>query len=284
MTAPRILVVRNDDGDPLGPLGDWLREDGLEIVEVAGPDTPETLAGFAALLVLGGPMGANDDAVAPWLPRVRALLREAVAEEIPTLGICLGAQLLATANGGRVARCPGGPELGAQLIAKRSAAAQDPLFRPLPIAPDVIQWHYDAITVLPPGAVELASSPVCGNQAFRLGRLAWGVQFHLETTPEVVRAWAAQDALALEEYDVDALLRRADAAHPDITETWRPFIADFAGVVHDPGKVPAPRTVPTSTAAPLTDPAAIRAALAAEAQAARAPLLPMPTRRRPDDD
>jgi GMP synthase-like glutamine amidotransferase len=222
--------------------------------------------------------------IAPWLPAVRALLRDALTREVPTLGICLGAQLLAVANGGRVERSPDGPEFGAQLVAKRSAAAHDPLFRPLPIAPDVIQWHLDAITVLPPGAIELASSPVCANQAFRLGRLAWGLQFHIETTPDLVRSWADADAETLADYDVEAMLRRSDAVHSDIAETWRPFIHAFADIVRDPDSVPPPRGVPTSTAAPLTDPAAIRAALAAEAQAARAPLLGMPGRRPPDDD
>jgi GMP synthase-like glutamine amidotransferase len=283
-----VLAVRPDPDDPLGPVADWLRAAGVEPVEVPGPDAPETLEGYAGLIVLGGYMGANDDAEHPWLGRVKALLREAVQREVPTLGICLGGQLLAVANGGRVEPSPEGPEYGAQLVAKRSAAAQDPLFRPLPIAPDVIQWHVDAITRLPAGAIELASSPVCANQAFRLGRLAWGLQFHIETTPELVRRWADDDARALDGYDLEAILSRSDAAHADVAETWQPFIAEFAAIIHDPDAVPAPRGVPTSTAAPLTDPAAIRAALAAEAQAARAPLgpagLPMPTVRPPTDD
>jgi GMP synthase (glutamine-hydrolysing) len=282
VSAPRVLVVRNDDSDPIGTVGDWLREVDVDIDEVAGPVVPDALDGYQGLIVLGGAMGANDDHIAPWLPAVRALLRTAVSDELPTLGICLGAQLLAVANGGRVERNPEGPEFGAQLIAKRSAAANDPLFRPLPIAPDVIQWHFDAVTVLPPGAVELASSPVCPNQAFRLGRLAWGVQFHIETTARIVRRWAIEDDAALAGYDVDAILRRSDAAHSDVAETWRPFMHEFAAIMRDPASVPAVRAVPTSTAAPLTDPAAVRAALAAEAQAARAPLLPMPTRR-PND-
>jgi GMP synthase-like glutamine amidotransferase len=284
VSVPRVLVVRNDPDDPLGPLDGWLREAGVEPVEVPGEEIPESLDGFSGVIVLGGYMGAEDDTVAPWLPALRALLREAVRDEVPTLGICLGAQLLAVANGGRVEPNPEGPEFGAQLVAKRSAAADDPLFRPLPIAPDVLQWHVDAITRLPAGAIELASSPVCANQAFRLGRLAWGIQFHIETTPALVREWAASDARALDGYDVDAILARSDAAHADVAETWRPFVAEFAAIVRDPSVVPAPRGVPTSTAAPLTDPAAIRAALAAEAQAARAPLLGLPTVRPRDDD
>ena len=62
------------------------------------------------------------------------------------------------------------------------------------ITPDVLQWHFDAITALPPGAVTVASSPGCDVQAFRLGRLAWGIQFHIETTPAIVRSWATTDA------------------------------------------------------------------------------------------
>jgi GMP synthase (glutamine-hydrolysing) len=250
---------------------------------VVGADLPADLRGFAGLVVLGGAMGAMDDVVAPWLPHERALLREAVVGELPTLAICLGAQLLAAANGGRVARNPEGPEIGAQLIAKRSAAATDPLFGSMPITPDVIQWHYDAVITLPPGAIQLAGSPVCENQLYRLGRLAWGLQFHIETTPEVVRGWAVTDADGLDGYDLDLILSRSDAVHDDLVEVWRPIVHAFADIVRDPSSVAASRTVPTSTAAPVTDPAAIRAALAAEASAARA-FLPMPALRPPTDE
>ncbi len=279
----RVLVVQNAESDPVGRLGDWLVEAGLTLDIVSGPELPETLDGYAGLVVLGGGMGANDDQLAPWLPHLRRLLRRAVTSEVPTLGICLGGQLLAAANGGQVIVNPDGPEVGAQLIAKRSAAAGDPLFGPLPITPDVIQWHFDAIVTLPPGAVELAGSPLCEHQAFRLGRLAWGLQFHIETTPELVRAWAATYAEQLADYDLELILRRADAVQDDLAEVWRPFTHAFADVVRDPASVPPAAGVPGSTAAPVTDPAAIRAALAAEAQAARAPL-PMPTLRPQPDD
>jgi GMP synthase-like glutamine amidotransferase len=278
------LVVVNSDSDPLARLGEWLTEAGLELDIVAGADLPSTLEGYAGLIVLGGPMGAMDDGVAPWLPHERQLLRDAVAAELPTLAICLGAQLLAAANGGRVEPNPDGPEIGAQLIAKRTAAGTDPLFGPLPITPDVLQWHFDAVTVLPPGAVNLASSPLCEHQAFRLGRLAWGVQFHLETTPDIVAAWAAEDAGLLEGYDLDRTLSRALALDADLVEVWQPFARAFADIVRTPESVPAAQGVPSSSAAPLTDPAAIRAALAAEAQAARMPLLPMPTWRPSGDE
>ncbi|WP_375498503.1 type 1 glutamine amidotransferase [uncultured Jatrophihabitans sp.] len=279
MSAP-VLVVQPSGSDPVGRLGDWLRDAGLSLEVVDAPDFPDTVEGYAGLVVMGGPMGATDDLDVPWLPQLRALLRAAVTAEVPVLGVCLGGQLLAAAHGGRVVRDPDGPELGAQLVAKRSAAATDPLFRTLPITPDVIQWHFDTITTLPPGAVQLASSPVCENQAFRLGRVAWGLQFHIETTPEVVRAWADQDAGQLAEYDLDAVVARAAAVHPDVEEVWRPFAESFADVVRDPDAVQPARGPAVSTAAPVTDQEAIRAALnglAAEQTAARAPMpMPMP--------
>ena len=163
---------------------------------------------------------------------------------------------------------PDGPEIGAQLIAKRTAAATDPLFGPLPITPGRLQWHFDAITALPPGAIQLASSPVCENQAFRLGRLAWGIQFHIETTPELVRDWAARGRRRCStSYDLDLIVEpRATPSHDDIAEVWRAVRRTPSPHRPRPGaRCRAPRGVPTSTAAPVTDPAAIRAALAAEA-------------------
>ncbi len=275
MDVPRVLVVEVHPSDPVGRLGDWLRETGIEFDVTTAPGS---LDSYGGLIVLGGPQSANDAELEPH----RQLLRDAVSTEVPTLGICLGGQLLAAAHGGRVERSPDGQEIGAQLVAKRSAAATDPLFGPLPITPDVLQWHFDEITALPQGAVHLANSPVCENQAFRLGRLAWGIQFHIETTPETVRRWASADAAELVDYDLDLMLSRTDAAHAEFVDVWRPFAHAFVDVVRDPASVAPPRTVPTSTAAPVTDPAAIRAALAAEADAARA-TLPNPTLRPPDE-
>lgn len=276
MSGLRVLVVEVSPSDPVGRFGEWLAEADVELDVVAEACS---LDGYAGVVVMGGPQTANDRELEP----VRQLLRDAVMAELPALGICLGGQLLAAANGGRVEPNPDGPEIGAQLIAKRTAASSDPLFGSLPITPDVIQWHYDAITTLPPGAVQLASSPMCDQQAFRLGRLAWGIQFHIETTPEIVRGWAVKDAAKLPDRDLDLIVSRSIAVHDDLAEVWRPFAHAFADIVREPASVPPPRGVPTSTAAPVTDPAAIRAALAAEAQGSRA-ALPMPTARPPRDE
>ncbi|MBV9595042.1 MAG: type 1 glutamine amidotransferase [Actinobacteria bacterium] len=277
-----MLVIENEPADPVGVLGEWLLEAGVRI-EVVRPYVGDAIpAAFGrgnpirGLIVLGGAAGALDDELAPWLPATRDLLASAVRNELPTLGICLGAQLLAVANGGRVKRSPEGPEYGASLVAKRAAAATDPLFGPLPITPDVIQWHVDAITRLPPDAVELASSPVCAVQAYRLGRLAWGIQFHIETTPAIVRQWAETDADELADYDLDTILTRSDAVHFDVADVWQPFAAGFAAIVKNPDSVPHPRPIRLSTAEPVTDPAEIRAALAAELGASRSLPWPVP--------
>jgi GMP synthase-like glutamine amidotransferase len=282
MAADPILVIENARDAPVARLGEWLVAAGAELDvrnAEAGDALPESLAGYAGLVVLGGGMGAYDDAKAPWLPAVRGLLGQAVQAELPTLGVCLGGQLLAAATGGRVRPAELG-EYGAQLVAKRQATATDPLLRELPITPDVLQWHVDEVSQLPPGAVLLASSPGCEVQAFRVGRLAWGIQFHIETTPEIVRAWAVTDAELLADYDLATIVQRAVEAHPDIAETWQPVAARFVQIVADPSAAAGPRTLPMAggpsaqaevEAEPMTDPAAIRAALAAQMQAARGP-------------
>ncbi|MCW2539701.1 MAG: guaA [Frankiales bacterium] len=271
-----ILVIESGSDNPVGLLGQWLRDTGATLDVRSGPagELPADLSGYGGLVVMGGSMGAQDDAIAAWLPDTRRLLSEAARAQLPTLGVCLGAQLLAAAVGGRV-EVAAAPVIGAQLIAKRQAAANDVLFAELPITPDVLQWHFDEITRLPAAAVLLASSPATEVEAFRIGGRAWGIQFHIETTPELVQDWAAEDIDRIKPfYDVPAILERARAVHPDLAEVWAPFAAAFARIVADPELAPVSRTLPmaggqTVTAAPITDPAEIRAALAAEMNAAR---------------
>jgi GMP synthase-like glutamine amidotransferase len=239
MRLPTVLVVQHSPTESAGRLADWLGSAGL-LLDVRTPydgSALPALDGFDALLVMGGGMGAHDDAVAPWLPATRELLRVAVGTGVPALGVCLGAQLLAAALGGVVRPAPDGPEIGPGLVAKRDVAADDPLFRPVPFTPDVVHWHYDAILDLPSSATLLASSTRYPNQAFRIGAAAWGVQFHLETTPEMVRHWAAEDAdlLAQDGWDVLAAADRwdLDSLHADLAEVWEPFARRFAEVVRE---------------------------------------------------
>ncbi len=239
MRLPTVLVVEPSETDPAGPLGQWLADAGL-LLDVRRPYAGEELpglGGYSALLVLGGEMGAYDDDVAPWLPATRDLLRDAVRDGVPTLGICLGGQLLAAAVGGRVAVGAEGPEVGPGLVAKRDVAAEDRIFRRVPFTPDVLQWHFDVVTQLPPGAVELATSTRYPNQAFRVGERAWGLQFHIETTPDLVRSWAAESTLRLAElgYDLPAAMARwdLDEFHRDVADSWQPFAVRFAELARE---------------------------------------------------
>jgi GMP synthase (glutamine-hydrolysing) len=233
----RLLVVVVHHTDPPARLGTWLRDAGCELDERhlrSGDALPENLDGYDGLVVLGGPQSALDDeTTSPELTGVRAALTEALRADLPTLAVCLGAQLLAQAGGGRVRTGVEGPEVGALLVAKRDVADKDPLFGPLPLTPDVLQFHHDEISELPAGATLLASSPMYAHQAFRVGRHVYGVQFHIETTPEIVHEWAERDVVgvAASPHDRETICRLSDEAHPHIAEVWAPFAGRFADLV-----------------------------------------------------
>jgi len=238
-TNPRALVIESDPTDDPRVLGDWLREAGLDLDVVrphAGDALPADLEAHAALIVLGGDQhaypGPDGQPGAPWFDAVESLLRKAVRGNVPTLGICLGAQLLAVAHAGTVELSPAGPEIGAQLVAKRDAAEKDPLFGPLPMLPDVVQWHSDEITELPLGATLLATSTNYPNQAFRVGQRAWGLQFHIECDPAMIADWASTSGPALAELGTTAeeVVAQVTELTDDLFEVWQPFATRFAAL------------------------------------------------------
>ncbi len=231
----RLLVVVPSETAPPARLGEWLRDAGLELDERhldAGDEVPADLSGHDGLLVMGGPQSSLDDGATELAP-VRALLARALADDAPALGICLGAQLMAQAGGGRTRVGTDGPEVGAALVARRDAAESDVLFAGVPLSPDVIQWHHDEVSELPAGATLLAGGPRYPYQAFRVGRHGYALQFHVETTPEIVRRWADTDpdGVAATPLDAATLAERAAAVHPDVEEVWAPFAARFADLV-----------------------------------------------------
>ena len=241
-TAPRgnlALVVENDPTDDVRRLGGWLTDAGLALDVVrphAGEALPADLDSYAALVVLGGEQDAYPDPGgepgAPWFVELESLLRKAVRHRVPTLGVCLGGQLLAVAHAGLVEPSRAGPEIGPGLVARRDIAERDPLFAPVPFTPAVLQWHHDEITELPAGAVLLASSTHYPHQAFRLGDAAWGLQFHIECDTEMVAEWASGslDLLAELARDPIELLAACDAVLGEVAEVWRPFAQRFAAL------------------------------------------------------
>jgi GMP synthase-like glutamine amidotransferase len=152
-----------------------------------GDRCPQTLDGYDGLLVMGGPMSVDDDDVHPWLACERALIGFALASDLPTLGICLGSQLIAAAAGARVAPGPVG-EIGWHRIQPTPAAAHDPLFHDSDTPFAALEWHRDAFP-LPTGAVALATSANYPVQAFRMKRRVYGLLFHLEVDLGMVDAW-----------------------------------------------------------------------------------------------
>ena len=241
----RALVVTHSSTEGVALLGDWLVEAGLELVVVepwAGQALPEDLADVDALVVMGGPQQAYDDDSAPWLRATKDLLRLAVRTDVPTLGVCLGAQLLAEATGGRVALGEDGIEAGARLVAKRDAAWEDPLLADIPFTPTVVQWHEDVVVDLPPGAVLLASSSKYPHQAFRVGTRAWGLQFHIEAPPDMVRSWGREYGARVVESGRDpvALAEQAVGELDEVAACWQPVAARFAEIAQGRGRTVLP--------------------------------------------
>ncbi len=200
-----LLVVENHERAPLFRLEDWLVSAGAHLHIVAphrGDALPPSFSGYDGVIVLGGLQDAFDSPdgtpSAPWFPHLKELIVEAVEKRTPYFGICLGAQLLVQACGGRVTRCAHGPELGAVDITATAVAANDPVFAAFATSPSRTapagSWHYDAATVLPAQSVLLASSEHTTNQAFRVGTRAWGVQFHPEWSADDMRWYAERDA------------------------------------------------------------------------------------------
>jgi GMP synthase (glutamine-hydrolysing) len=192
----KILVFQHVASEPLGHLDRMLRESGVRIRYVnfgREPHAEPDVRRYDGLVVLGGPMNVDQAHQLPHLRTEMAAIREVVAADKPMLGICLGAQLLAEAMGGNV-HPNHVPEIGWYRLHTTQAAHDDRLFRHFEHKPHfVFQWH--AYTFAPPpGAVPLAWTRNCRNQAYRLGDSAWGLQFHLEADEALIGRWLASEA------------------------------------------------------------------------------------------
>jgi GMP synthase (glutamine-hydrolysing) len=190
MAAMRVLVLQHISCEPPGTYEDVLRERDAEIVRVeldAGESLPDR-ADVDAIVCMGGPMSATDDAELPWLTDEKAFIADAVRADVPFWGVCLGVQLLAASLGARVYPGPA-PEVGVLPVQLTDEAHDDAVFSALPRELLTLQWHGDTFD-LPEGAVALAGSAAYPNQAFRYGAAAYGVQFHVEVSPDLAREWA----------------------------------------------------------------------------------------------
>ena len=203
--AMRVQVLEHVSFEGVGSIEGWLRARGADVrytrfheAEHALPDA----RGLDLVIAMGGPMSVNDEATLPWLKAEKQFLRDAIGAGVAVLGVCLGAQLVASALGARVQR-----------NARKEIGWFDVRATPAPDAfrfPDrllAFHWHGETFE-LPPGARRLASSDACLNQAFQLGTNVVGVQFHLETTPQSLDAMIGADRREL----VEAAFVQSEAA------------------------------------------------------------------------
>ncbi len=209
-----VVVLQHVEIEGPGRIAAAVRRGGRSMSVVRGYEgeaVPVAPDGIDGLVVMGGPMGAGDADAHPHLLAEQRLITACLAAGTPVLGICLGSQLLAAALGARVA--PGTQiELGWLPVTLSPAAAADPVFAGLPPAFDPLHWHGDLFD-LPDGAVSLAASAQTPVQAFRYGRTAYGMLFHLEAEQQQVAAMAAQFPQDLAEAGV-ALSELSDARRP----------------------------------------------------------------------
>ena len=194
-----------------------------------GTPPPRPIDEYGAVLVFGGAMHADQDDQHPWLRDENLFLQRLFDLHLPTLGVCLGAQLLAKAAHARVRQLRE-PEIGWYEVKLADAARDDPVFGRFPKRFAALEWHYYAFDV-PAGAVELARSERC-TQAFRLGDSVWGVQFHPEVTQAQIESWVEADG------GEHAALVGATAGQIGV---WNDLGRDLCGAfLLAAGRVPAP--------------------------------------------
>jgi GMP synthase (glutamine-hydrolysing) len=215
----RVLFVQSGDTDAPGLLGEVLHDRGVELDIVHawnGEAVPSDVTGWAGVAIGGGAMSAYESEEFPFLPKIEELIRAAQSADLPVLGMCLGAQLMAKAFWGKVF-ANREKEIGYFDVRFTPEAANDPLWRGHTETFQPVHWHGDTFT-LPPGAVRLAESALTPNQIFRYGEKSYGLQFHLEIDEKVLTAMIGDDGGGLPRYGVDPeeFLRQGRIALPKV--------------------------------------------------------------------
>lgn len=184
----RVLILQHCWDDPSGILLEILNQYNIasDLVDVELEAVPDP-TNYHALIIMGGPQHAPDDQQYPYLEDEKKQIRRAVEQDLPILGICLGAQLLSLALGGTVQKHHTS-ELGFYQVELTDSGKADPLFQGLPGYQQIYHWHSDVFS-LPGEAIQLAINQIAENQAFRYGKWAYGLQYHIELTPDMLDTW-----------------------------------------------------------------------------------------------
>jgi GMP synthase-like glutamine amidotransferase len=227
----RVLVVQNYDNTDLGQVGAALGEAGAEIDfrrAHLGEALPESADAHDAAVVLGGGQNALADDEYPYFPQLLELLRDFERRDRAVLGICLGSQIIARAFGASN-QIGGASEFGWHGVELMESAKNDAVLGALPKTFSIFQWHDDTFS-LPERAERLASTAVAENQAFRIGRAIYGIQFHFEADRRLLREWNVAFSAYIDEHHPDWPQRfeseverhgpAADAAGLAIARAW----------------------------------------------------------------
>jgi GMP synthase (glutamine-hydrolysing) len=186
----KLLVLQHVAHELLGTLNPLLKRAGFRIRYVnfaRHPDAEPTLDGYDGLVILGGPMSVNDAGRLPYLTAEMKLIEAALVRNIPVLGICLGAQLIAKTLGAAVYPTRE-KEIGWYDVSPTDQARGDPLVRTFAATEKIFQWHGETFDI-PRSTRHLAVSSLCANQAFRYGAMVYGFQFHLEVDEPMIHRW-----------------------------------------------------------------------------------------------
>jgi GMP synthase (glutamine-hydrolysing) len=203
-----LAIVHQRDAGP-GAFTEAFSAEGVELdywYRAESDHPPHELGDYGAVLTFGGAMHIDQEDEHAWIASEKALLTEMLESGMPLLGVCLGSQLLAAAAGGEVRRARE-PEIGWYEVEVTAEGTEDPLIAPLAPRFDAFEWHSYEFS-LPPTAIALAHSPTC-LQAYRVGPVAWGIQFHAEVSAADAESWiddyrSDEDALRIE-LDSEAL-------------------------------------------------------------------------------
>lgn len=236
----QVRVVRHVPFEHLGRIAPVLAAHSIAFEYKDFHENPAAsleLAALDGLIVMGGPQSANDPL--PYIRHESALLERAIAAGLPVLGICLGSQLIARTLGARVRRNPV-KEIGWFDVSWEPAAAGDRLFSEFHTPETVFHWHGETFD-LPAGAVHLASSEACRNQAFRYGTSVYGLQFHLEVTPEMIDGWCREDANCGDVRELETPLdpfhnaARLAEISDAVFSRWAGLVQEYAATHQTPG-------------------------------------------------
>jgi GMP synthase (glutamine-hydrolysing) len=225
----KVVVIKHVEQEGGGLIEDYFRNEGwaVQVVELErGEPLPADVAGFAALIVLGGPMSVYQKKAYPFLSDEENLIRKALVDEVPLLGICLGAQLLAKTCGARVRKAPQN-EVGWHHVRLTREGRRDILFRGSGDGMVVFQWHEDTFD-MPKGGMLLAEGHPCRNQAFKIGSNAYGLQFHIEVTTDMVKSWMEGEK---DKIDMDRILKDAETMKADFQGQTGVILGNFARLI-----------------------------------------------------